>query len=506
MSVVKTGEAKMNRLSEETLGQLPLSVSRPDYDRNVVGTRMVQLGAGAFFRSHLAVYADDLLAKGHSEWGVCAVSLRDPGLDEALAPQDGLYTVLVHDGRQPHARVVGSLKQTLGLSRQRQEVYDALLDPQTAIVALTITHHGYCYDPVGDCLNQALPEIGADLSSPNEPRSAIGLLGWAIAQRMQRNLKPFTLLSCDNIPANGKVLQRVLANYLEKTEPSLGAPGVLRHFMEQYACPCTLVDRLTPHSHASSQDMATELLGLQDAAPVLTEPYSLFVIQDWFCNDRPRWEDVGVIVTPHVAPYEQLRYRLLDAAYLALGLFGGLTNRQTLYQVMQRPEITLFLVGLMSDAGETLDRHADFDWETFQWQWLNRLANRSLGLSTAQLLKEVSRVMPYAVLPVIQQRLQQGQSIDRHARVVAAWLCYLMRANAEVAVAEDPGARILVEQIGLLGSASTDPFELTEQVLSMPEVFGVQLAQDLEFRRCVTSQLVDVLDAFPSATHLHTSD
>ncbi|MGE4124732.1 MAG: mannitol dehydrogenase family protein [Pusillimonas sp.] len=496
----------MNRLSDATLGQLPLAVPRPNYDRGAIGMRIVHLGAGAFFRSHLAVYADELLNHGQLQWGVCAVSIRHPGIDQALAPQDGLYTVLSQDGRHAQPRVVGSLKQVLGLSGQRQQVSDALLDPQTAIVSLTITHRGYCYDPQSDCLDQAMPEIDADLRSPTTPHSAIGLLAWAIARRMQLNLKPFTLLSCDNIPANGKVLQRVLANYIEKAQSQLGAEGLLRHFMEQYACPCTLVDRLTPQVHESDRELTAQLLGLEDAAPVVTEPYALFVIQDWFCNDRPRWEDVGVIVTSHVAPYEQMRYRLLDAGYLALGLLGGLAGCPTLYQAMQRPEVTLFLVGLMSDAGQTLGRHAGFDWEDFQQQWLNRLANPSLRLSTALLLEEVSRVLPYAVLPVIQERLQKGLSIDRHARVVAAWLRYLMRAASSLTPCDDPGAKPLVEQIRSLGGESADPFVLAERVVSMPAVFGAKLADNLEFRRCVTQQLLDLLDAFPSATRLHTSD
>ena len=113
--------------------------------------------------------------------------------------------------------------------------------------------------------------------------------------------------------------------------------------------------------------------------------------------------------------------------------------------------------------------------------------------------------MPYAVLPVIQQRLQHGQSVDRHARVVAAWLRYLMRASSGLVPADDPGARVLLDRIRSLGGESAEPFELTEHVLAMPEVFGAKLAEDLEFRRCVTSQLLDLLDAFPSATHLRTS-
>ncbi len=495
----------MNRLSEETLNELPDTVARPLYNRQEMGARIVHLGVGAFFRSHLAVYADDLLDQGQSDWGVCAVSLRSPGVDQALVPQDGLYSLLVNDGRHAKARVVGSLKSVLSLASQRQQVFDALLRPETAIVSLTITHRGYCYDPAGDCLNQALPEIKADLRAPALPQSAIGVLVWAIAQRQQLGLKPFTLLSCDNIPANGKVLQRVLAHYIEQVQSQLGCEGLLRYFMEQYACPCTLVDRMTPPVYESDRALAQQLLGVTDAAPVVTEPYSLFVVQDWFCNDRPRWENVGAVITPHVSPYEQLRYRLLDASYLALGLLGGLSGCTTLYQAMQRPEVTLFVVGLMADAGVTLEKHTDIVWENYQQQWLMRFANPSLRLSTGQLLNEVSRVMPYAVLPVIVDRLKRGQNIDRHARVVAAWLRHLMQVGASLVVSYDAGAAPLVQKIRALGAESADPFEVTETLLTLPEVFGQALAEDLEFRRCVTTQLLDLIDLFPSATHPGTS-
>lgn len=495
----------MNRLSEKTLVELPSTVAKPGYDRAAAGVRMVHLGAGAFFRSHLAVYADDLLEQGEADWGVCAVSLKSPGVDQALAPQDGLYTLLVDDGRKTRARVIGSLKPVLNLVDQGEQVMAALLHPDTAVVSLTITHRGYCYDPAGDCLNQALPEINADLRTPERPQSAIGVLAWAIAQRQARGLKPFTLLSCDNMPANGKVLQRVLAHYIEQAEPQLGVPGLLRQFMEQYACPCTLVDRMTPQVQEADLERTAGILGLLDAAPVITEPYALFVIQDWFCNDRPPLENAGAIFTPHVGPYEELRYRLLDAGYLTLGLLGSLAGCQTLYQAMQKPEITLFMVGLMADAGVTLEKHTGIAWEEYQQQWLMRFANPSLRVSTRQLVAEVSQVLPYAVLPVAADRLRLGLSIDRHARVVAAWLRHLMQVSASQAVSDDTGAGPLAAQIRALGGEAADPYELTETMLASSDVFGATLSDDLEFRRCVTTQLLDLLDQFPSATHLRTS-
>ena len=50
------------------------------YDPSRVHVGIVHIGLGAFARTHLAVYADEVLALGHLEWGICSVSMRSPGV------------------------------------------------------------------------------------------------------------------------------------------------------------------------------------------------------------------------------------------------------------------------------------------------------------------------------------------------------------------------------------------------------------------------------------------
>ncbi|MAL02599.1 MAG: mannitol dehydrogenase [Alcaligenaceae bacterium] len=480
----------MNRLSPEALLQLPESVDKPAYERNCVPIRIVHLGAGAFFRSHLAVYTDEVMKKGDTQWGIMGVSLRSPGVDRALTPQNGLYSVLELAAEQSRLHVVGSVVEVVSLPDEPDRVLRTLIQPQIAIVSMTLTDKGYGYDACEDCLKTNDPDIARDLQNPRQPRSAIGVLAWAVAQRKRLGYKPFTLMSCDNIPANGKVLQRVLEQYIQEVQDSLGDKELLRYFLDQYACPCTLVDRLTPPVQEKDIDRVEQTLGVHDAAPVVTEPYSLFVMQDWFSNDRPAWETVGAVATAHVSSYEKLRYRLLDASYLAIGYLGYFEGFATLYQAHQNPVIRQFVAELMDDAAATLGKRPEYDWRVFKEEWVRRFDNPELRVGTAQLRIETSHILLYAIVPAVAERLRHGLSIDRHAKVLALWIRWLMRASeAGAEPLDDLRAGLLLERVNAAGGAHADPYAVVENILSFEALFGARLSKDAEFKRAVTAAL-----------------
>ncbi|MBC7203254.1 MAG: mannitol dehydrogenase family protein [Pusillimonas sp.] len=480
----------MNRLSPEALQYLPELVVRPEYERNCVPIRIVHLGAGAFFRSHLAVYTDEVMKKGDTRWGIMGVSLRSPGVDRALTPQNGLYSVIEQDAEHIQVRVVGSVVEVVSLPDEPDRVLRTLIQPQIAIVSMTLTDKGYGYDACADCLKTDDPDIARDLENPRQPRSAIGVLAWAVAQRKRLGYKPFTLMSCDNIPANGKVLQRVLEQYIKVVQAAFGDKELLRYFLDQYACPCTLVDRLTPQVQEADVSLAAQLLGVQDAAPVVTEPYSLFVLQDWFSNERPAWERAGAVATAHVSSYEKLRYRLLDASYLAIGYLGYFEGFTTLYEAHQNPGIRQFVAQLMDDAAATLGKRPEYDWRTFKQEWIRRFDNPALRVGTAQLRIETSHILLYAIVPAVADRLRHRLSIDRHAKVLALWIRWLMRASeADAEPLDDLRAELLLERVNAAGGAQADPGAVVDSVLSFEGVFGTKLSKDAGFKRAVTAAL-----------------
>ena len=102
-----------SRLSRATIAKLPGTIAIPRYDRDAVTPGIVHLGVGAFHRAHQAAYVDACLTDGEADWGIVGVSLRSPDTRDALAPQDGLYTLAVRDSQGEQLQVVGSILSLL---------------------------------------------------------------------------------------------------------------------------------------------------------------------------------------------------------------------------------------------------------------------------------------------------------------------------------------------------------------------------------------------------------
>jgi fructuronate reductase len=116
------------RLSRSVLPDLPPHVAKPAYDIGEVGIGIVHLGLGAFHRAHQAVMTDALL-RGDARWGICGVSLKSKRVCDALAPQDGLYSVLEKSIEGTKARVVGAVREMLFLGGDRDRLFARVADP-----------------------------------------------------------------------------------------------------------------------------------------------------------------------------------------------------------------------------------------------------------------------------------------------------------------------------------------------------------------------------------------
>jgi fructuronate reductase len=174
----------VTRLHPALLGGLPPSVRRPAYDRRALRSGIVHLGLGAFARAHLAALSDDALDAGAApHWGLAGVSLRRPEVRDALLPQAGLYSLTLRDATGAQARIVGAVREVMVAPEDPAAVLDAIAHADTRIVSLTVTEKGYCHDPATRRLRFDHPDIAHDLSHPDTPRSAIGLIVQGLARR-----------------------------------------------------------------------------------------------------------------------------------------------------------------------------------------------------------------------------------------------------------------------------------------------------------------------------------
>src|SRR3954470_8578068 len=472
------------RLSLSALDQLPTEVARPAYDVGAVRIGIVHLGIGAFHRAHQAVYVDDRLAAGELDWAICGASLRSPETADALGPQDELYTVAIRSGSDERLRVIGSVRRLLVAPQNPAALLDAMTDPAVRIVSLTVTEKGYCHDPATGDLQPDHPDIAADLAAPERPRSVPGVLVEALRRRRASGVAPFTVLSCDNLPENGHTVGRVLAQFARLRDPDLG-----RWVENEVAFPSTMVDRIVPATTEADRAAIADRLGVSDAWPVMTEPFTQWVIEDRFSNGRPRFEDAGAELVADVAPYELMKLRLLNGSHSTLAYLGYLAGYETVSDTVANPAFARLIRRLMDEEiTRTLTVPPGADLSRYKASLLERFANPALKHRTWQIAMDGSQKLPQRLLGTIRDRLRAGAAIERLALGVAAWMRYVLgvdEAGRPIDVRDPMSARL----IDLAQAAGPEADRLAPALFGMREVFGEDLPQDPRFATAVTGAL-----------------
>ena len=260
----------MIRLSRASLNALPASIAVPR-GRGAIGTGIVHFGPGAFHRAHQAAYVDALLDHD-PRWGIAAVSLRSAGTVDALAAQDGLYTLAVRDA-ESRMQVIGAHTRFLGPD-DGAATLAMLADPAVALVTMTVTEKGYCLAADGT-LDMRHPDIVHDLAAPAGPRSIVGWLAAGLAARRDSGTAPFVPMPCDNLASNGAKLHAALTAFAGRRDPALAdwVAGEVR-------VPSTMVDSITPASDGALYADVAAALGVEDQAAVQREAFAQWVIED----------------------------------------------------------------------------------------------------------------------------------------------------------------------------------------------------------------------------------
>ena len=194
------------------------------------------------------------------------------------------------------------------------------------------------------------PAVQADLAPGAVPGTTFGLITEALVRRRSRGIEPFTVMSCDNIQGNGHMAQEVFTAFARLRDPELGewVAGNVRF-------PNSMVDRITPVTTDEDRAQISERFGVEDAWPVVCEPFTQWALEDNFSAGRPPLEEVGVQVVPDVEPYELMKLRLLNASHQALCYFGYLAGYRLVHDVAQDRLFANFLLDYMNlEATPTL--------------------------------------------------------------------------------------------------------------------------------------------------------
>ena len=424
------------RLATATLDRLPGDIGRPGYDRATEARGIVHLGIGAFHRAHQAVFTDAAMRGGDHGWAITGVSLRAPGVRDALAPQDGLYTVTERDAATTRTQLIGAVTTLLVAPERPVAVEAAIAAPDTRIISLTVTEKGYYRRPDGALDIAAVTAAGDTLYH---------YLARGLARRRAAGLPGVTLLCCDNLSDNGRVLGGALAAWLDHA-----APDLLGWFEAECACPSTMVDRIVPATTDADRADIAARLGLDDAGAVITEPFRQWVIEDRFAGPRPRWDSVGAELVADAKPYETAKLRMLNGAHSALSYLGIAAGLDYVHQAIADPAIHALVEQLMRrEAAPTIAVAPGQDLAAYADALLQRFANTALPHSLRQIATDGSQKIAQRWLEPLAINRARGLTCPATLRALAAWVRFVRGDAGRV---DDPMAAELAALWQLAGA------------------------------------------------------
>ncbi|MCL6270419.1 mannitol dehydrogenase family protein [Sansalvadorimonas sp. 2012CJ34-2] len=468
-----------------------VNVSHRLKKRDQITPGIVHLGLGAFHRAHQAVLTDEFMAiSGQRNWGIISANIvGGQKLVESLKAQDNLFTITETDckGKRNH-KLISSIIDSMYAAEDRRPLIDLMSQESTRIVSLTVTEKGYCTNLANGKLLLDNPLIEHDLQNPEHPKSAIGIIVAALAKRRAAGICPFTVLSCDNMPDNGKRTRNAVLQFASLIDQDLA-----RWIGDQCTFPCTMVDRIVPAATPESLAAVAEEIGEGDNGAIVCEAFRQWVIEDNFVMGRPDWDDVpGVIFVADVRPYEEMKLRMLNGSHSFLAYLGYLGGYPTISEAMSDSYYYAAVRKLMLEVViPTLSMQEGTDLQGYAQQLIDRFCNPGLAHRTWQIAMDGSQKIPQRWLNTIRWHLENGGCFTPLALAVAGWMKYVSAVDEHGNPIDirDP----MAAELKLVADIHKDSLELrVKTFLSVNSIFGEDLPQNEHFVKSVldASQLL----------------
>ncbi len=459
---------------------LPADVQRPAYNRRQLKTRMVHIGFGAFHRAHQALCSDKLAEHG-SDWGYCEVNLNSGALIQALREQDLLYTLTEKSDDAVETRVIGIITAALhGKTDGIAAVIDAMCQPDVAIVSMTVTEKGYCHLPASGNLDMQHVDIQHDLAHPEHPQSLPGLIVAAIRRRRDLGLAPFSVMSCDNMPENGRVTRHVVMQLAQQHDPLLA-----EYIQQNITFPSTMVDRIVPAMNDAAFDALRLRIGSHDPVAVEAEPFFQWVIEDNFVSGRPDWDKAGAELVQDVLPFEQMKLRMLNGSHSFLAYLGYLAGYEHISDCMADDAFRAAARALMVNEQAPTLTIQGVDLPAYADALIARFANRAIKHRTYQIATDGTQKLPQRFLDSLRWHLNNGTPCPLLLLGIAAWMRYVSAVDdkGEPIEIRDP----LKAQLATCVAESGEGEARVRALLCMNRGFGDDLAKNGELVKQLTA-------------------
>jgi len=387
--------------------------------------KVVQFGTGVLLRGLPDYFIDKANRQGLFNGRVIMVKSTDHGDTSAFDAQDNLYTLCVKgidNGKVVEEYSVNaSISRVISARSQWDELLQAAGNPDMKLVISNTT------------------EVGITLVEDNihdhPPVSFPGKLLAFLYRRFKifhgDLTKGLVIVPTELIPDNGTKLESILFELAHQNR----LEAAFIDWLEQANDFCnSLVDRIVPGKLPAAEHQAVqEKLGYTDDLMIMSEVYRLWAIETK--NERSREAlsfaaaDEGVILTPDIHLYRELKVRLLNAPHtFACGL-AVLTGCGSVKEAMDDARLSSFISKLMIEeiapaiSGGMLTHEMAV---RFAERVLDRFRNPHIDHRWISITMNYSSKMKMRTIAAIQKHYERNNSVpEAMAFGFAAFLLFM---------------------------------------------------------------------------------
>ncbi len=465
----------MQQLHLDILDQI--STNKPNAKATDIS--VVHFGLGRFHRAHQAKYFQDLLVDD-SRWGICALSLRSPETVQNHRKQGGVYCLLSHSKEGSQSEIINSIVEAIHVPSEKEAYLSRMANPKTQLCTFTVTEKGYCYSSKTKSLDFDNPVVQTDIKNPNEAVSLIGVLYLGLRARKAAKSGKITLLSCDNLANNGKILAECLKKYVESVDKNF-----LEYIQENVSFPSSMVDRIVPAIPLERRSQLEIDLGYFDALLVETEEFSQWVIEDNFFAERPNLE--GVEFVEDIGVYEEMKLRMLNGSHSFLAYAGYLSDCRSVDECMQEKDFVDFLSLFLKNEVRT-NLKIDKDLQAYQDKLFSRFENPLLKHQLLQIAMDASQKIPQRWLANLEERLGQNRPSPCTEFAIASWIRF---TRAEDWPLQDP---LHLKLLDLAKRYHEKPELWVKHLIEDTGIFSAQLAANANLKQRLQGYLEKILN------------
>lgn len=442
--------------------------------------RVVHLGLGAFHRAHQLWYTQHSEADASDpQWGFASFTGRSPRMSDLLGAQDGLFTLMVRGPESDDPEIIGSLSDPRAAD-DVERLWELLAAPSTAVVTLTITEAAYhlgpdlSFDASDETVAADLATLRAAFSDGSFDTAALGVpaspaakLVVGLAARRNADAGPIAVVSCDNLSANDRAAHNAIQGLATELDPQLG------QWIEQnVSFVGTSIDRITPATEDSLLHDVAQATGFADQAPVVTEPFSSWVLQGEFPAGRPEWEKAGAVFVEDLETFERRKLWLLNGAHSLLAYAGQLRGHETVEQAITDEISRQQVLEFWDEAAHHLTAPG-LDVPAYREALLERFENPRIRHNLAQIAGDGSTKLQMRAVPVLKAERSAGRTGEAAARMIAAWTVYvdgrdeLNDSRAEQVLEASRGEDRIRALVELLDAQLAEQPEVIEQITDL---------------------------------------